>query len=196
MLLTAELRLWWPSAPAGLERLFDGQAEQRTDMYLLDPDQEEVGIKLRSDGGEPPRTQIKLLVARLASAGRRPVELWTKANSSCLTLKGLPTVGVHKRRRLLRFRTDSGRAEDLGQSAEGQDPGEGCDVELTEVRRNDDPTRWWTLGFEAYGTLASVERNLSLTLDTVLPRLAPEVITAATCGSYPAWLSGFRGGGR
>lgn len=203
MLVTAELRLWWPYAPREVERLFESQSEprccdctERTDIYLLDPDQKEIGIKLRNDGSEPRGTEVKLLVAQLGEVSPYAGELWTKAASARLSLDGLPTVKVHKKRRLLRFRTDGHRAEDLGQSPGLEDPADGCDVEFTQARRDNDPARWWTLGFEAYGSLGSVERSLTLTLDKFLPRVPQEVVLAAIPGSYPLWLSGLSGTGR
>ena len=200
MVLTAELRLWWQHAPAEIELLFDewregGGAfkfEERTDLYLLDNGQAQVGIKLRDQSGQAGGAEIKTLIARLPGPGPCEAELWVKASSATLSLDGQqPTACVCKKRRMMRFPIRGGRIEESPEAAR-DDLADACDVELTEVGRNGDPTHWWTLGFEASGTLGSVEQNLALTLDRVLPRIPRGVLTDGVCGSYPAWLSGFR----
>ena len=198
MALTAELRLWWQYAPAEIERLFEEwreggrlEFEERTDLYLLDSRQAQVGIKLRNQAARSGGAEIKTLVARLGSHGPCTAELWVKAASAALSLGGQPTAKVRKRRRVMRFRIRDGRVEDPPGAAASGDL-EGCDVEWTEVSRDANSARWWTLGFEASGTLGKIEDNLSLSLARVLPRIPQSVFAEGVCGSYPAWLSGFR----
>ena len=66
-------------------------------------------------------------------------------------------------------------------------PGQGCNVELTEVQIVGHSEVWWTLGFEAFGDLDSVSTNLTLTLMPEKPLLL-RTMGAGAFLSYPAWL--------
>jgi hypothetical protein len=66
-------------------------------------------------------------------------------------------------------------------------PGLGCNVELTRVELRGEQV-WWTLGFEAFGELSSVERSLRNTLSIMAARQPPPLGTGELL-NYPAWLS-------
>src|SRR5581483_4751445 len=96
MLLSAEIRLFWlTEKPQAVEDWFLSSAihqtdpsgpEERTDIYLSDPHQTELGVKTR---GEKPGVEVKGLIATLnatieIASYKIPTELWSKWSSSTL----------------------------------------------------------------------------------------------------------------
>ena len=202
MLLSAEIRQFWPrECPDAIVTWFrsgpmpPGGGNAREDEYLHEPGQTELGLKRR--GGKR-GVEAKGLVAILPPAGDAqpfmdPIEIWCKWESPTLTLDGLPIVRVRKLRWLRKFDTSGEDAVEIP-LAEDETPADhrlpprlGCNVELTKVELRARQV-WWTLGFEAFGDLSSVEHSLRGTLSTT--GLAQ--VLAACPGeplSYPAWLS-------
>jgi hypothetical protein len=196
--ITAEIR-WFGSGavPKDLSDWFQNTSLPlsgeipRTDRYLLDPNQLELGIKER---GEKSGVEIKGLVSlRPSGIATGPfggsVEIWSKWNSETLSLEGCTTVQIEKSRLLRRFVIQSDRATEIaiGDRADGTKPKDGCDIELCRLQthRTDEA---WTLALEAFGELSSVVENLRLTAAQLnarqirLPETAQEL-------SYPAWLA-------
>ena len=193
MVLTAELRLWWPRCPAEVERWWDqlpgvARTEGRTDVYLLDPDQAEIGIKARG-GDSYGGAEVKQLVAKLGEYRGQPMELWVKSESPALSIAGLPTLAVHKSRRLRDYDSDGAPAK----KGAGED--KACHVELAEVRLEGDEGNWWTLGLEASGTLRNVQATLERTLEALMPGLRDGIFASGVAASYPQWLSKVRNTG-
>lgn len=184
MLVTAELRLWWTRCPEEVARLFsEAPSEERADLYLLEPGQDELGVKLRDCGGSRSDLEVKLLVKRLARG-----EMWAKADSSALNLTSSPVAKVQKLRRQRHFRFVNGDLQ--ATNGDGNTSGGGCDVEFTRVLAEGDPQHWWTLGFEASGAFASLEETLIQTVDLFLTEISVSPFAGAKCGGYPAWLAG------
>ncbi len=202
MLITAEIRWFWPSEPNDLAAWFHdatshgttvGGGSIRTDMYLRDAGQVELGLKHR--GGKP-GVEIKGLVA-VSWAGLTvppfagPIDLWTKWTSEPLALAPDRVVAIEKQRWLRTFDTSGWRPEEITLDAnetpvDGRPlPTLGCNVELTRIRLGDEV--WWTLGLEAYGTLHTVEHQLRAVAATLATRDPPPRL-AGQCVSYPAWL--------
>src|SRR5262245_61844013 len=115
MFLSAEIRWFWSGTPPnGLEEGFRGAGAHpcvagggtpRTDKYLFDGHQTELGIKRR--GGRK-GVEIKGLVAILpGTLSEAPfvgsVELWTKWSSETLQLDSHPLIGVEKQRWARKF---------------------------------------------------------------------------------------------
>lgn len=189
MHVTAELRLWWPLCPAEVETWWAGcsqpaRTEERTDIYLRDFDQAEIGIKCREDR-RTDGAEVKQLVAKIGDYRAQPMELWVKSGSLVLTIAGLPTIAVHKARQLRDFGPDG--APTKSECDEGA-----CHVELAEIRCEGEDSTWWTLGFEASGELGSVKMILQRTLEGIVPRLPHGVFASAIAGGYPLWLSRIR----
>jgi hypothetical protein len=65
-------------------------------------------------------------------------------------------------------------------------PLRGCNVELTHVADPHGGT-WWTIGFEAFGTMGTVQQDLEHTAKTLAERKPPSFEKTAVA-SYPAWL--------
>lgn len=171
MKLTAELRWFWKEKPPeGLNAWFGAERVEplRTDVYLRDPSQDELGLKRRDRAFE-----VKGLVAQLTSLDEGPfggvIELWSKWELG------------HRRFEEQLAVTRLRRTQKLPE----------CQFELTQLSVQDQA--WWTLGFEALGTLDSAERNLRAAIATVAKRRPPP-LTDGTCESYPEWLRGIISG--
>ncbi|MGO9172105.1 MAG: hypothetical protein ACLP7P_09090 [Rhodomicrobium sp.] len=204
MLLTAEIRWFWLGAPqADFEKWFcetardycgAGGGGERSDSYIWDPGQVELGIKLRNGALE-----VKGLVEISRSqvsftpklTGR--VELWCKWRTETLQLVPRRVIAVKKRRWLRQFyAADDGPSEialDESEKPKGviAPPARGCNIELSRVR--DDGGRiWWSFGFESFGALADIEDMLQATVALMLER-GPPPLPPGLCASYPKWLS-------
>ena len=214
MQVSAELRWFWRAQPPrGFEEWFRavdvhgcaaGGGRTRTDRYLRDAAQRELGMKRR--GGRP-GVEVKGLV--LDAWGRvpttpfaGPLQLWTKWSSPALTLPRRRTLATRKQRWLRRFDTSRGAAREVPL---GRDelplpgyrfPAAGCNVEWTRVALPRGAV-WWTFAFEAFGPIAALERSACLTARTLAAR-HPPALRGALLASYPSWLQrrGVGGGAR
>lgn len=203
MEISAEIRWFWPEAcPAGLEAWFErggsspGGGATRTDVYLRDPGQTELGVKQR---GHEPGLELKGLIGRQepgidAGPLEGPIELWGKWTTAALDLAGRPTVALAKRRRLRLFDTERVEVREIPLGPDGRPlagaalPEQGCRVELTRIVIEDGGAVWWTLGFEAFGGLGTVEDSVRWTaLALTVPR--PPTLAGGRLLSYPAWLA-------
>jgi hypothetical protein len=184
--LSAELRWFWRGAPSEAVRAWfeegafrPGDDGERTDIYLHEPGQRELGVKKR---GDKPGIEIKGLVAPLTLVrARARAELWSKWTATTMDLTGRATITVVRRRRMRKLRVEE-TAEEIEPSRHGELLEVGCNVELTEV---DARGRWSTVGFEAFAPHRYVETVLAHAVDHVgLPPLR-----GARALSYPAWLA-------
>jgi hypothetical protein len=206
MLVSAEIRWFWPdSPPDGLESWFragtfppgGGNPPPRLDEYLVDPGQCELGLKKR---GEKKGIEVKGLVTTSVQPVQigpitARIQVWTKWTSESLRLDGMTTVGTYKLRWLRKFDTTGptirelvlGKDEALV-NKEDDLPAQGCNVELTIVSLKENGPKWWTLGYEAFGSIDSVKENLRRTIDHfVVTNVSP--LHPGFEQSYPEWLS-------
>lgn len=196
MVLSAEIRLFWFDAkPAALEAWFHdqsvhgrtaGRAEERTDIYLRDPDQTELGVKTR---GEKPGVEVKGLVAlhgeTIELDGYQiPIEIWSKWPSQTLSLPSDAGIKLHKQRWTRKFDTSS--SEPAQVSGPAVQLAMGCNVEWTAVGLPSGKS-CWTLGLEAFGSLADVVPSLR-SVARVLSQRNPPPAPAARPLSYPALI--------
>ncbi|MGH2733481.1 MAG: hypothetical protein ACRDJG_11205 [Actinomycetota bacterium] len=171
----------------------EAEPQERADLYLCALETDALGVKLRSDGD---RLELKL---RERDQGRSEfpggvagnVEQWqkwsfetAKVDHSPLGL-GLPSrfwLGVNKVRRLATYELPSGRFW-----LTDRRPGEGCSVELTELRAAG--TKWYTLGFEAFGREDNIHESLAHAAGAFFnqPKLSRGLRAGASYG-YPHWL--------
>jgi hypothetical protein len=209
MQLSAEIRWFWQdSPPPGLGSWFrspgyevfppggDG-SKPREDEYLREENRCELGIKVRGKNGHG--VEIKgLVVTELGDLSIDPfkgtLELWCKWISSALELKPGSTVMILKWRLLRKFDTSglAPREIELGEDEMPKDPAvtlpeQGCNVELTRIHIPINDETWWTLGFESFGTLSKVEKNLQSAAEMLASRRCPG-LDGGFQGSYPAWL--------
>jgi hypothetical protein len=199
VLVSAELRWFWRNAlPDGIETWFRqrpipaGGGGSRSDEYVVDARQTELGLKKRGGGTA---VEIKGLVAVRGPAPAPfdgAIQIWSKWTSDVLTIDHLPRVVVHKTRWVRKFDTSEPRLTEIEldeherpRGATVGSPGRGCQVEIVALRL-DSGAAWWSVGFEAFGDLATVEDSVHRTA----AHLAPTIPFAAGLElSYPAWLT-------
>ncbi len=204
MLHSAEIR-WYADGPLPGEVLswFAGgqtlEPEVRSDSYLVFPECETVGVKLREGKLEikglvdPPRE----LTTAFGVTGR--ADRWVKWSFGSDGLRALEAelhqsgtwVEVHKERYLRKFSADQGTPAEVRPQAKPF-PRAGCNVELTRVRLDDDPRAWFSLGFEAFGPADGVAATLQAVLPVFLEANggAPGIpLGTHNSLSYPAWLA-------
>lgn len=202
MQVSAEIRWFWRAkCPDAIETWFrsgstqPGGGSAREDEYLHEPTQLEFGLKRR---GKNIGVEAKGLVAVLPQPSNAVpffglIEIWCKWQLLTVALRGLPTVPTRKIRWLRKFNTSGEEPSEipLGEDEAPVDgrvlPGLGCNVELTRVELCGEQV-WWTLGFEAFGELSSVERSLRNTLSIMATRQPPPLGTGELL-NYPTWLS-------
>jgi hypothetical protein len=205
MQVSAEIRWFWPELePTDLAGWFQDKAvhnfspgggETRVDLYLVDRDQLELGVKSR--GGKN-GIEVKGLVSPSEpglqlSPFTGPIEIWTKWTSNSLDLNSRQTTRIEKRRWLRKFETSSERTREIEldreeRPATGEPPPQsGCNVEFTALTL-DGHRPWWTLGFEAFGSLAGVTQSLQAVASLLVSRHPPPTPQGLRC-SYPQWLT-------
>jgi hypothetical protein len=200
VLVSAELRWFWTgNLPPAVDAWFrdarfpPGGGRPRTDQYLVDRGQIELGVKTR--GGKT-GVEVKGLVGlrRAVSvpfSGR--VQIWSKWASDALTIDHLPRVAIEKTRWVRRYDASGSDIVEIELDDEERPrrspdtlPPAGCHVELVSLRLDEGRTPWASVGFEAFGELATVEDTLDRTLRQVAPRT---ILPAGRELSYPAWLA-------
>jgi hypothetical protein len=206
MLLSAELRWFWPGEPpSSFETWFKdaisgrcaaGGGEDRSDSYLSSHGQIELGIKRRGHGGP---VEVK---GRVAISSTRisfddvlsgPIEIWCKWQTDAVHFPVVDFISTIKTRWLRKFDTAESAAREVPLNKDekpvggAQLPKFGCNVEMTRIRASGDKL-WWSLGFEAFGELGNVESSLAKTVQVMRERKSP-ALPQGICASYPAWLA-------
>ena len=205
MWYTAEARWFIPETlpDAVLDWFRAGQALNsggvQVHEYLLFPDCDSVGVKLR-DG----RFEIKAmrgasqpLSQDLGINGR--TEQWVKWSFASEGLQALDQalhqsgrwLKVRKERFLRRFSAERGRLMEVT-ARQGALPVVGCNIEVTRIDVDANPRFWFSLGFEAFGPATVTARIL----DDALLLLFNEhgcgpgtTLSESESTGYPAWLA-------
>jgi hypothetical protein len=202
MQVSAEIRWFWPTTcPEAIESWFrsapepPGGGKPREDEYLYESAQIEFGLKRR---GKKPGVEAKGLVTVLPQRSDAipfvgPIEIWCKWRLATLDLSDFSTIRTKKVRWLRKFDTSGGGPTEifLDKCEDPRDrrplPVMGCNVELTKVELAVEHI-WWTLGFESFGDLHSVEQSLRSTIFVMASHRLPSLCSGELL-SYPAWLS-------
>lgn len=205
MQLSAEIRWFWRSVlPAGLEDWFctaehhpfpAGGGQTRRDEYLRDCGDMELGIKRRDGKGG---LEIKGIVGASSSPisvgpFQGSTQIWGKWSSTSLGLDESSTISVDKLRWLRKFETATREPVEIALDADEQPlesnnhhASRSCCVELTRATVLDEDV-WWTLGFEAVGSLRTVEEDLLKVVRVMSDRWQGARIDGLLA-SYPVWL--------
>ncbi len=200
---SAEVRWFWRAiAPPGIEEWFARKASalppgrgERTDLYVDLGTSAELGVKLRGGKGPEVKGRLATLPVPLdAGPFRGPIERWCKWTADGLVLHGSTTVAVPKVRLLRKYEIDRRGAPPVEVPLEGEVPAggrtfpaRGCNVEWTAIRLAGGD-RWWTLCFESFGEVETLEPSLRA-VAAHLAALAPPPLPDGTPGGYPAWLA-------
>jgi hypothetical protein len=209
MQVSAEIRWFWRDVPPpNLEEWFRdategtcaaGGGEKRVDDYLCDHNQSELSLKRR--GGKA-GVEVKGLVAahwsKVTSDANPfvgPIELWTKWSSEVLDLGSGSTIPIEKIRWLRTFDTGKKPPKEIPvDSKEKPIVGPaflecGCNVELTGIKLPNGAI-WWTLGFESWGAIQTLDKALRDVAKTLAARRPPQLETGLLA-SYPVWLKDY-----
>lgn len=191
--LPAEVLSWFKSAQP-----LDSEGVQ-VHEYLLFPDCQSVGVKLREG-----RFEIKAILSAsqplnlgLGIQGRR--EEWVKWSFAS---EGLQTIDpalhqsgrwlkVYKERFLRRFSADRDSWVEVT-ARPGPLSGIGCNTELTRIEVEANPRFWFSLGFEAFGPPAVVAKILLKGIHLFFQehgRVPGISLAERDSLSYPAWLA-------
>jgi hypothetical protein len=208
MLHSAEVRWFIPtSLPDGVRHWFTAGDPQpdlepgRGDEYLLFPNSDMVGVKLRQGKLEvkalvhPPRP-----VSVVAGVNGR-TDQWVKWSFEDEGLKALDAglrqsgcwVKVVKERYLRKFSADAGQVAEVP-AKQKPFPGLGCNVELTSIEVEAETRRWFSLGFEAFGPPGATPKILDETLGQFFIGRGPAPgvsLNVLASFSYPTWLATF-----
>lgn len=204
MQVSAEIRWFWSGAVSGLTEWFSdakthgfgaGGGRVRVDEYLRAPGQRELGLKRR---GSKKGVEVKGLVhvdwmGVTAGPFSGPIEIWTKWATDSLELAAGTTVTTEKKRWLRKFDTAGAAPIEIELDADEKPargaalPGLGCNVELTEVKLPGGAVAW-TLGFESFGSLATITNDLRAVAALLADRRPPALPPGERL-AYPAWLS-------
>jgi len=167
--------------------------------YLLFPDCDSVGVKLR-DG----RLEIKAmrgspqrLILRSGIKGR--TEQWVKWSLASEALQVLDPelhqsgrwLKVRKERFLRWFTSEQDRLTEVT-GRQGPFPVVGCHIEVTRIDVDADPRFWFSLGFEAFGPPALAARILNDALFAFFDKHGPvpgRALSENKSASYPVWLT-------
>ena len=178
--ITAEIRVWWPSAvPAELKKWF-GQfhfhEEQRTDIYALaGPD---IGMKQRGSGGPIELKTLAMRDVELPSLSL-PGQLWIKRSAEGIQLPRGRHVRVGKRRCLSLFDISG---DCFAQSTDR--PSRHCEVELGVIKIEN--SSWGTFCLEASASFHDAPSVLSSVWKKICP---PDSVLDSDSLSYPELLN-------
>jgi hypothetical protein len=205
MLYTAEARWFIPVTlpDAVLDWFRAGQPLDSEGVqvheYLLFPDCDSVGVKLR-DG----RLEIKAmrcapqpLSPNCGINGRK--EQWVKWSFASEALQALdPALNqsgawlkVRKERFLRRFSAERGRLMEVT-ARQGPLPVVGCNIEVTRIDVDAKPRFWFSLGLEAFGPATVTSQILNDALGLFFDEhgcIPGTTLSECESASYPAWLT-------
>ena len=197
MFISAEIRWFWRNEPApGLRGWFmnsgfhnsqPGGVSERTDEYLQNRGETELGIKIRGgDEGVDIKGLVEVKKNGLSSEPfTGPIEIWTKWRCEYIKLELKNTIAVEKERWMRMFDTTS--ADPMEINLEGKQlPSRGCGIEMTRLSVKNET--WWTFGFEAFGTLDTIEKDLH-SVASLLASQNPPPLGDAVIHSYPSFLN-------
>ncbi len=185
---TTEMRWWWRGAPdqALSKWLLRGVApikDFRTDLYLDDPKQTDIGVKRRASETVEVKMLIGLPDIDFPDAMAGQAEAWIKGTSEKLPLNDGNSVAVGKQRR----RRILGYAGGGWKEALDEDEVEaGMSAEITEVEIGAET--WTTVGLEAFGAEDGNDALLQAGV-TLLGAWPESVPSPDLIGGYPLWLS-------
>ena len=197
---TAEIRWFYPgSIPDKIYSWLKGKTgfyedqPLRTDNYLLLPEQENLGIKLRQGRMEiKKRTEVHPEYIAPGIAGS--VESWIKwsipAEQHTDSLQHILSdqahwVAIQKNRSVQKYAIGEYQSV-IPYPSEGY-PKEGVMLESCELLINSQT--WWTLAIECFGPSEKVHSNLLTVIPGMLKTDSNLSLSVAYSSGYPEWIS-------
>src|SRR5690606_18691046 len=117
---------------------------------------------------------------------RGPIELWTKWQLD-LPVPETPVLEIRKERWQRAFNTGVAEPLEIEPGRWPIVPARGCRVELTSLELPDRGI-WWTLAFEAVGSIRTIDEDLRRTADLLARRRAPS-LERPIRASVPEWIT-------
>ena len=196
-----EVRWFFPEPPHALKQWFEQKKtslegdQGRFDYYLDMRPHENISCKIREG-----RTEIKLqlghdLMVNFPNGHSGKVNQWVKWSLELKEKIARPDllyavnensfISVQKKRVLVNYEVlPDGTVREAGVNVF---PGEGCQVELTEILHND--KKWYSFGFEAFGTESMLDQHFEFVTGKLLNEINLPVLNEAISMSYPAFLA-------
>lgn len=158
--------------PEGIAQWFGGDSlggylsppEEREDLYLLIPDCDYLGVKMRRKGLEVKWRQTELGGLRLSNSWEGKVEKWLKwvcpdmmAPVPADLIASGQWVCVKKKRFQRLYQVEDGGLTPV--PVEAPIP-QGCSLEIVQLSIDSNP--WWSLAFEAFGPEHCLQQNLQV----------------------------------
>ena len=205
MWYTAEARWFIPETlpDAVLDWFSAGQALEsggvQVHEYLLFPDCDSVGVKLREGRLEIKARQGTSQPLRHSPGIKGRTEQWLKWSLADEGLQALdqalhqsgPWLKVRKERFLRRFSAERGRLMEVT-TRQGPLPAVGCNIEVTRIDVDANPRFWFSLGLEAFGPATVTVRILDDALVLFFNEhgcVPGTTLSEYESASYPAWLA-------
>jgi hypothetical protein len=199
--IPAAVQTWFNGGENGLPKgagFIDSEA--RPDTYLSLPDSVDLSVKVRAGKRvEIKRRHIDVGLRTWPGGVEGRVEQWLKWSFALAEKddKGETIAGpdisapagswliVDKLRHLRKFEVKAGdKVEAVPKSSF---PPQGCNLEITRLVYSN--RVWWSLGFESFGGLDTVEKNLDLVMNYIaLDFPGVSMLKAEHSYAYPAWL--------
>ncbi len=185
------------------QNLFLADKWDRADIYLWQPGLNKLGVKIREG-----RVEVKILLAdrgilpminnnsgkandwvkysfELRESDEENQALLQQFSSEDLNTQKQLWVRVDKERLLLKYSIDLEKSK-LERVPENNWPQEGCGVELTRIKVNQQT--YYTFGFEAFSKSRQEPRNLQVTLQQIIQDLQVRTLHHQHSYAYPDFL--------
>ena len=207
MLRTSEIRWFLPGVlPSEIVSWFSaGHAPDAEPVqvheYLLFPDCESVGVKLREQSFEIKAKSGPSRTLHLTLGINGQTDDWVKWSLSAGELQDFNRV-LHQSGQWLKLRkerllhrlcaTGNDLVEVSGEARNSLDAG--CNIELTRLEVESDPRSWFTFGFEAHGPSSNTAEILEEGVHRFFRAHGPAPgirLDGENSLSYPAWLMRF-----
>ncbi len=164
----------------------------RTDIYLLQNGNANLGVKLREGRIEIKQRTQEFGNATFASNVVGVVEGWrkwsylvdpTQTNYLSARFLGASWQRVSKERSLYSFQISGQNTETVKMPDYSIG---GCNIELTHIKCNGEV--WWSLGLEAFGDENSNESKLTIAAKYLFSEEQTPTLSAQNSYGYPHWL--------
>jgi hypothetical protein len=169
-----------------------GSQSPRTDIYFRDYGRESLGLKLREGRLEIKKRIQETDVVHLHRKVQGMMERWQKWSFEVTMppyhaqlLAQSAWIKVHKTRRSIRIRRADDKSIEVVPA--GQLPEQACEVELTSIRVKS--RDWWSLAFEAFGSVATQESILLQVAKEFFSISQPTIFDLSMSYGYPRWLN-------
>jgi hypothetical protein len=166
--------------------------EEREDVYLLVPNCDYLGVKLRGKTLEVKWRQGELGAMQFGNRWEGKAEKWLKWVCAD-TMAPVPAdilatgqwVGVKKKRSQRLYQVSAPGAL-MSVPVEAPIP-QGCSVEVTQLNINGSAS--WSLGFEAFGSESCLTENLQTVASWASKSYQGQKLKIEDSDGYPSWLA-------